>query len=112
MTAPRSFGLFATVFAAAYAVLYVLAEQFNLALFTYHPAIMDIDAGRVRAKAGPAMYWYGWMTTAGLGALAAGLIATALPERLTRRVSADVAWVVPALAMVACGYFMAPFFLR
>jgi hypothetical protein len=31
------------------------------------------------------MYWYGWTTTAAVGALVVGLVAAVLPERWTRR---------------------------
>jgi hypothetical protein len=38
MIAGRSFAVFSVAFAVAYAVIYVIAIEYNLALFTYHPA--------------------------------------------------------------------------
>jgi hypothetical protein len=112
VTTSRAFGTFALVFAAAYAVVYVLAEQFNLAAFTYHPAIGEIDLGRVRSRSGPPMYWYGWMATSLIGAGVIGGLAALLPEAATRRLVPTAAWAVPILAMLAFCAFMAPFFLR
>ena len=50
------------VFSAMFAVLYLLAATFNYALFTYHPLLHELDLLAQPAKAGPAMYWYGWIT--------------------------------------------------
>ena len=58
----------AVVFAVAYAIVYLLAVWNNYALFTYHPAINEIDMGVQKSRDGPAMYWFGWMSTAALGA--------------------------------------------
>ena len=38
MIAARSKPVFVITFAAAYAILYVVSVQYNLALFTYHAA--------------------------------------------------------------------------
>jgi uncharacterized membrane protein YgdD (TMEM256/DUF423 family) len=109
---PRSFPVFATVFAVAYAVVYVIAVEKNLALLTYHPAINEFGLGVQKAKDGPAMYWYGWMATAGIAAFVAGLVACALPERLTQRLWSGWSWVVPLGAMVFFGYLLRAYFLR
>jgi hypothetical protein len=112
MTPPRSFPVFATVFAAAYAVAYVIAVQQNLALFTYHPALNELGAGVQKAKDGPAMYWYGWMATAGIAASIAGLLARWLPESLSSRLRSGWSWLVPLGAMVFFCYLLRAYFLR
>jgi MFS family permease len=112
MTAPRSLSAFAIVFAVAYAVAYVIAVQKNLALFTYHPQLVEFDLGVQKPRDGPAMYWYGWMATAGIAACAAGLLAGLLPERVTRRLWSGLAWVVPLGVMLAFAFFLRSFFLR
>jgi len=112
MTLPRSFPVFAIVFGAVYAVAYLIAVQKNLALFTYHPALNEFGAGVQKAKDGPAMYWYGWMATAGISASVAGLLACALPERLTQRLRSGWAWLVPLGAMVFFCYLLRGYFLR
>jgi hypothetical protein len=112
MTLPRSFPVFAIAFAVAYTLAYAIAVYKNLALFTYHPGINEFGAGVQKPKDGPAMYWYGWMATAGIAAFVAGLVACALPEALTRRVWSGWSWVVPFSAMVFFGYLLRGYFLR
>ena len=98
------------VFAAAFAVIYVLAVQMNWALVTYHPRLGEWELWAAPPKSGPAMYWYGWTTTAALGALIFALVATVFPERWTRRLWSGWLWVVPVAAMVACIYLTMPWF--
>ena len=112
MTPPRSFPVFAIVFAVVYAVAYAICVEKNLALFTYHPAINEFGAGVQKAKEGPAMYWYGWMSTAGIAALLAGLVASRLPEQLTRRLRSGWSWIVPLGVMLFFCYLLRNYFLR
>jgi hypothetical protein len=85
MIASDKVTLFTITFAVAYAVVYVLCVELNLPVFTYHPAIGDIDLLKAPVKSGPAMYWYGWMLAALIGAATLGAVATALPERYLQR---------------------------
>jgi hypothetical protein len=98
------------IFAAAFAVIYVLAVVYNWALFTYHPKINEWQWLAQPAKNGPPMYWYGWLVTSTLGASAVSLIS--LP--LTRRGSAQLwlGWVVPIVVVVVFVYLFRNFFLR
>ena len=112
MTASRTFGVFAIVFAVAYPIVYVIATEANLALFTYHPALGEFGLGANRPRGGPAMYWYGWMSTAALCALVPALIAAYLPDRMTRRLPAALACAVPFAAMIAVVVLMTKWFLR
>ena len=112
MTAPRSFAPFATAFAVVYAIAYVIAVQNNYALFTYHPAISEFGAGVQQPKEGPAMYWYGWMATAGMAALVAGALAALLPEPVARRLWPGWAWVAALAVMAAFCYILRNYFLR
>jgi hypothetical protein len=86
MTLYRVFPVFSVVFA----VLYLVASYFNLALITYHPALKELDLLVQPPKAGPAMYWYGWITTAAIGAFVASTMATFVPDRWDRWVQ----WVI------------------
>jgi len=112
MTLPRSFPVFAIVFAVVFAVTYVVAFEMNYALFTYHPAIGEFGLWVEKSRSGPAMYWYGWMGTAGIVALFAGIVACWLPQRLMQRLWSGWSWVVPAGAMVASAWFLREFFLK
>jgi len=119
MTYSFAFRRFAFAFGTAFAAFYVIALKFDLALFTVYPSLGLAVLGTHRARdtvdpalgfLAPAMYWYGWAASAACGALVVGLLATLLPEGLTRRISMGWLWVVPALAMVACIYLTMPWF--
>jgi hypothetical protein len=85
------------IFAAAFAVIYVLAVEGNWALFTYHPKLGEWGWLAQPAKVGPPMYWYGWLATSALGATAISL----LTWPLARRWSAQfwLGWAVPLVVM-------------
>ena len=97
------------IFAAAFAVLYVIAVERNWALMTYHPRLNEWDFLAQPPRSGPAMYWYGWIATALLGAAAVSLLA--LP--VTRRWAppAWIGWAIPLAVMVVFVYLLRSFFL-
>lgn len=109
---------FVFAYGAAFALFYAVAHARGLALFTVYPsqAIVLLGTHRSRDVADPVldflapeMYWYGWVASAAVGALVIGLIAALLPSRLYG-FWACCAWVVPALAMIACVYLTLPWF--
>lgn len=79
MTASSKVVVFTIVFGVAYAVIYVICTEINLPLVTYHPVIGEVDVLWTPERRGPAMYWYGWMLTSLIGALAlvSGAVGTA-----------------------------------
>lgn len=119
MTLSHACRRFAFAYATAFAVLYVVALKLDLALFTVYPSLGVVLLGTHHSRdvvdpslgfVFPAMYWYGWTTTAALGALVFAIIATVFPERWTPRLWPGWLWVVPAAAMVACVYLTMPWF--
>lgn len=119
MTSSPWFRRFASVYGTAFAVLYVVVLKMDLALFTVYPTIGVILLGthHSRDNVGPSMgsflpaiYWYGWISTAAVGALILGLAAAFLPERWTRRLWSGWLWVAPVAAMIGCVYLMLPWF--
>lgn len=100
------------VFAVTYCVIYIVAVWNNYALFTYHPVINEIGWGVEKSRDGPAMYWYGWMSTAALGAAGACLMAALLPQRLLQRLSPAVSWTIPLCVLLAIAYMLRNYFLR
>ena len=112
MTASRTFGVFAIVFAVTYPIIYVISTEVNLALFTYHPALGEFGFGANRPRSGPAMYWFGWMSTSALCALVVALIAAYLPVRVTQKMPVTFAWAVPLAAMIAAAALMTKWFVR
>jgi hypothetical protein len=122
MTSSRAFHRFAFAYGTSFAVLYVIALKWDLALFTVFPSLGIVLPGTHHAQdvvapamgfLAPAMYWYGWTATAALGALFFGLIAAALPERRVRRFWSECSWMAPVAAvaaMIACVYLTLPWF--
>ena len=86
MMASRKLAVFTIVFVIAYAVIYVICTEMNLPLLTYHPVIGEVDFLWTPERRGPAMYWYGWMLTSLIGAVALAAIATAVPASWVQRV--------------------------
>jgi hypothetical protein len=112
MAVTRSHPVFAITFAVTYAILYVLAVEHNWALFTYHPVAEEFHFLVERAADGPSMYWYGWMATAGLGALFIAAIVARLPAGLTNRLAIGLSWAIPLATMGIFVYLMKDFFFR
>jgi hypothetical protein len=105
MTLDRAF----PVFSVAFAVLYLLTTYFNLALITYHPAIKELQFLAQPPKAGPAMYWYGWIMTTAIGASVAGAIATLVPERCDRWVQRAITFVFVYAVLYVIVHYLALF---
>lgn len=112
MILPRAFPTFVAVFAAAFAVLYVIAIEYNLALFTYHPASEEFYFLVRPAADQPPMYWYGWLATSALGASAIAALAAALPEKFAGRVASGGAWAVPLAVMLMFVYILRGYFTK
>lgn len=112
MTSSRSGATFVIVFAVVYAVVYVIAVEKNYALFTYHPGLGELGPLVETPRDGPAMYWYGWMATAGMVALIASAIAYFVPERLASRLWSGWSWAVPLTVMAVFSYLLSGFFMR
>ena len=119
MTSSPAFRRFAFVFGPAFAVFYVIALAYDLALFTVYPSLGIVLGGTHRSKdmvdpamgfLAPAMYWYGWAATAALGALVCGLAAAFLPGRWSFRLWSGWIWVLSLAAMSACAYLTLPWF--
>lgn len=107
----RKFYAFAVVFSVVYAVAYVIAVESNYALVTYHPAIGEWGWLVEPPRDGPAMYWYGWIATAGIVAFVAGAIAWVLPEGAVQRLWPGWSWSVPLAVMVVFSYLLRGFFI-
>jgi hypothetical protein len=85
MTASSKAAVFTIAFGVAYAVIYVICTEINLPLVTYHPVIGEVDVLWAPPRSGPAMYWYGWMLSSLIGALAVAWLAGVVPEQWVQR---------------------------
>jgi len=114
LASSRAFGTFAIVFAIATPILYVASELGGVPLFTYHPGTNRIDFGwaAARANEGPAMYWYGWIATTLIGAVALGGLATLLPRRAGEKIPLFLIWLLPLPALAVLAYVLMPFWTR
>jgi hypothetical protein len=112
MIAGRSFSTFAIVFAVAFAILYLLSVENNWALFTYHPALEEFGFLVQKPKDGPAMYWYGWLATSALGALAIAAVAACVPVNSASRFWSGFAWAIPLATMFAFVYILRGYFTK
>ena len=101
LASSAAFKTFAVVFAIATPVIYVICEMRNWPLFTYHPGTNRVDlfwAPAVRDE-GPAMHWYGWTANTLIGSTVLGLIATMLPENVTKKIPLALVWIVPVVSV-------------
>ncbi len=85
MIATNKIAIFTIAFVVACATIYAVCTEVNLPLLTYHPVTGDVGPLYQPPGRGPAMYWYGWMATALIGAVVVALIATVVPERWLQR---------------------------
>jgi len=101
LASSAAFRTFAVVFAIAAPIIYVTCEMRNWPLFTYHPGTNRVDwlyAPPVRDQ-GPAMHWYGWTANMLIGSAVLGILATFLPENVTKKIPLSLTWIVPAAAI-------------
>ena len=82
------------VFTLVASVVYVLAYNFGWQLFRYYPLVNQVTLDPLTKTAGPAMMYYGWLSTAALAGLAVALI---VPSRFAARLPSATAWIVPLL---------------
>ena len=113
MIAPAKLQRFAAVFGAAFALCYAAAVKFDIALFTIYPSLGIVVWGTQHSRdavapsmgfAAPAMYWYGWLAFAAVGAALTGLLAVCLPQRWATKHWAGWVWLIPLGSMAACVY--------
>jgi hypothetical protein len=114
LAASAKFKTFAVAFGISVPVMYILCEWFNLPLFTYHPGTNRVDFwwAAARSGEGPAMYWYGWTALSLLVGLVVGLLATLLPESVTRKIPLSLIWLLPVLAFIPLVYSLMPFWTK
>jgi hypothetical protein len=102
----------AAVFAIAFAIIYAPTMDLNWTSLTYHPVQGVWDIGKAPPKGGgsPAMYWYGFMVTAAIGAAIITALAALVPDSLMERVPwASITWVVTVVVIAYVAYVLLPY---
>jgi hypothetical protein len=102
----------AAIFAVVFALIYAPTMDYNWTAATYHPIQGIWQFGRAAPLGGgsPAMYWYGFMITAALGAAAVTAIAAFVPDHLLDRVPwRSLTWLVPICAIIYIAYVLLPY---
>jgi hypothetical protein len=105
---------FVVVFSLTATVVYVLCDILGFPLFTYHPATgrLEWGYGMPRRNEGPVMYWYGWLLTTAIVSTVVALLATLLPENITRRIPLFTLWLLPLLAVPIMFYTLMSFWTK
>jgi hypothetical protein len=95
-------------------VTYFLCEWFNLPFFTYHPATNRIEFwwAPARSGEGPTMYWYGWTVLSLIVGSVVGLLATMLPDSVSRKIPLALVWLLPILVLIPLAYSLMPFWTK
>jgi hypothetical protein len=102
----------AAIFAIAFAVIYAPTMDHNWTMATYHPIQGIWQFGRAPPLGGgsPAMYWYGFVITAGVAAGAVTALAALVPDKVMERVPwRTLTWVATLCSIVYIGYVLLPY---
>jgi hypothetical protein len=102
----------AASFVIAFAIIYAPTMDYNWTMATYHPIQGIWQFGRAPSLGGgsPAMYWYGFVLTAGLGALIVTAIAAFIPDRLMDRVPwRSLTWIAVLGSIAYIAYVLLPY---
>jgi hypothetical protein len=102
----------AAIFGIAFAIIYAPTMAFNWTFATYHPIQGIWQLGRAPPLGGgsPAMYWYGFVITAALGAAIVTAIAALIPDSVLARIPwSNLMWVIPILASIYMAYELLPY---
>jgi hypothetical protein len=102
----------AAIFAVAFAVIYAPTMDNNWTAATYHPiqGIWQLGLARPLSGGSPAMYWYGFVITAALGAAAVTAIASFIPNHLMERLPwRSLSWIIPICSIIYIAYVLMPY---
>jgi hypothetical protein len=111
LASSTKFRTFVIVYSIVHPVMYMISVVWQLPLFTYHPATNRIVWGYEAARSGegPNMTWYGWIATTVIVGVIVGIVATRLPESMTKKIPLTLVWLLPILAIPVVVYTLMPF---
>src|SRR5262245_27781043 len=98
------YSIFAITCGVVFAIIYPLIMHYGWHLFTYYPAIGKFTLFAHPAgvpNAGPGMKWFGYVATASIVSVLAGLVVSLIPEKVLERFWwSGLIWLVPILGMI------------
>ena len=111
LASSTKFRTFVIVYAIVHPVMYMISVVWQLPLFTFHPATNRIVWGYEAARSGegPNMTWYGWIATTIIVGVIVGIVATRLPESMTKKIPLSLVWLLPILAIPVVVYTLMSF---
>jgi hypothetical protein len=95
------------IFSLTACIVYSLAYYFDWSLFRYYLGTGTVELSAPDA-AGPPILWYGWLATAVLAGTAAAFL---VPRQAIARLSPELAWLVPSIALLAALMYELRWFL-
>ena len=80
----------------------------------YAPRLREFFMWRVTppGRQGPGMFYYGWLLTAGLGALVTAVGGAYVEEKIGRRIPVSLTWIVPLLLVLVLLYILREWFMH
>jgi hypothetical protein len=111
LASSTKFRTFVIVYAIVHPVMYMISVVWQLPLLTFHPATNRIVWGYEAARSGegPNMTWYGWIATTIIVGVIVGIVATRLPESMTKKIPLSLVWLLPILAIPVVVYTLMSF---
>jgi hypothetical protein len=100
------------IFSIAFPLLYLPVMYFNLPVFTYVPKMREFHflLFPPPAAQGPGMFYYGWLLTAGIGAVLIAVAVSYLPEKSAARIPSTLTWLAPLVVLAFLLDILSPWF--
>jgi hypothetical protein len=101
-------------FGAAFAVIYAVVLDFNLAAVTYVPKLGEWHVGVFQPAPGdgPPMYWYGLVLTSLIVAIVVTAAAAHIPPSVSSRTWNGLTWLLPVGSMLFLVWLLLPYYTK
>jgi hypothetical protein len=102
------------VFGAAFAVIYAVVLNYNIAAVTYVPKLGEWHLGVFPPPPGdgPGMYWYGLVVTSVLAAIVVTALAALIPANAVSKVWSGLTWLLPVGSIAFIVWLLLPYYTK
>jgi hypothetical protein len=102
------------IFGAAFAVIYAIVLDFNIAAVTYVPKLGEWHFGVFQPAPGdgPPMYWYGLVLTSLLTAIVLTAVAAPVPSNVASKAWPGLTWLLPVGSMLFLVWLLLPYYTK